>query len=366
MIVVKELGKIFATREGEVCAVNQTSFQVQKGEFYTLLGPSGCGKTTTLRCIAGLEKPTTGDIFLNNRLVASASTFVPPEERGIGMVFQSYAIWPHLTVFDNAAFPLKHGKVKLSKTDIKGRVMEALALAQIEELAQRPAPLLSGGQQQRVALARALVSRPQVLLLDEPLSNLDAKLREELRLEIKELVRRVGITTVYVTHDQSEALAMSDRIAVMLNGKILQEGKPKELYLSPNSKFVAQFIGQINFIEGSVLDTAADGKGIVECAEGRIRCSLPPRMTKGEGALVAVRPEELRAAKRPGSLEENTLEGRVEKAVFLGDFVDCQVSVHGRTIRAKLHPSDDFAEGDQIFLLFDPRSCVVISRHPSD
>jgi iron(III) transport system ATP-binding protein len=363
LITVKGLTKQFSTSEGDVGAVNGISFRVEKGEFYTLLGPSGCGKTTTLRCIAGLEDPTSGEILLNDRAVASAKSTVPPEDRGIGMVFQSYAIWPHLTVFDNVGFPLKHGKARFSKAEIKGRVMEALALVQIEELAQRQAPLLSGGQQQRVALARALVSRPQVLLLDEPLSNLDAKLREELRLEIKDLVRRVGITTVYVTHDQSEALAMSDRIAVMQKGKILQEARPRDLYLRPNSKLVAEFVGQVNFFEGSVLQTSQNGKGIVETRQSRICCSLPSALARGDKVLIAVRPEDLEVSVNPGAPGENTLQGRLEKVLFRGDSLDCVLLAQEQKVYARLHPRSLLTEGEQVYLVFNPEACVVVPHY---
>ncbi|HWP58656.1 MAG TPA: ABC transporter ATP-binding protein [Candidatus Acidoferrales bacterium] len=360
MITVKNLTKRFPTAEGEVGAVNGISFRVEAGEFYTLLGPSGCGKTTTLRCIAGLEDPTSGEIFIGDTAVASGRGIVPPEGRGIGMVFQSYAIWPHLTVFDNVGFPLKHGKTKFSKAEIKERVMEALALVQIEDLAQRPAPLLSGGQQQRVALARALVSRPKVLLLDEPLSNLDAKLREELRLEVKELVRRLGITTVYVTHDQSEALAMSDRIAVMQKGVLLQEAKPRDLYLRPASKLVAEFIGQVNFFEGSVLEADANGKGTVEARQGRIRCLLPAGAKRGEKVLIAVRPEDFAVSTGAPNREENAIQGKLEKIVFRGDSLDCVVDAQGQKVCARLHPRSLLAEGQQVHLIFAPEACVVV------
>lgn len=363
MIQVKGLTKRFSTGTGEVGAVNGISFQVERGEFYTLLGPSGCGKTTTLRCIAGLEDPTSGEIFLADHPVASAQGIVPPEDRGIGMVFQSYAIWPHLTVFDNVGFPLKHGKARFSKAEIKERVMEALALVQIEELAQRQAPLLSGGQQQRVALARALVSRPKVLLLDEPLSNLDAKLREELRVEIKDLVRRVGITTVYVTHDQAEALAMSDRIAVMQKGEILQEARPRDLYLRPNSKLVAEFVGQVNFFEGSVLETGESGKGIVEARQSRISCLLPSGVARGEKVLIAVRPEDLQVSVNPGRPGENTLQGKLEKVLFRGDSLDCVVLAQDQKVYARLHSRSILTEGDHIYLVFHPEACVVVPHH---
>ncbi len=307
---VNGLGKTFQTMDGRVDAIQDLSFEVEPGQFYTLLGPSGCGKSTTLRCLAGLERPDQGEIRIGDRIVSSPTVFLPPNERPIGMVFQSYAIWPHMTVFNNVAFPLKQQKVR--KNERERLVMEALALVQMKDLAHRPAPYLSGGQQQRVALARALVSEPQVLLLDEPLSNLDAKLREELRLEIKELLQRLNITAVYVTHDQAEALAMSDRVAVMFGGKILQEANPKELYLKPNAKFVAQFIGQVNFFEGTVSESSRNGIGVVKTS------------------------------------------------VFLGDFIDCQIRVGEQIVRAKLPPTSDLAQAEQVFLQFEPHACIVL------
>ena len=352
------MAKAFQTMDGKVDALQELSFEVKPGEFYTLLGPSGCGKSTMLRCIAGLERPDRGEISIGDQIVSSSSIFVAPNERPIGMVFQSYAIWPHMTVFKNVAFPLRQQKVP--KKERERRVMEALSLVKMEDLAQRPAPNLSGGQQQRVALARALVSKPQVLLLDEPLSNLDAKLREELRLEIKELLRRVGITALYVTHDQAEALAMSDRIAVMFLGRILQEATPKELYLKPNAKFVAQFIGQVNFFEGVVLESSVQGMGLVQTSHGNLRCPIPVTMPRGAEALVVIRPESLKASEALERENENVLQGKVEKAIFLGDFIDCQVRVGEQRIRAKLPATTEFNEGTHIFLHFSPQACAVL------
>ncbi len=363
-VKVEGLAKTFQTLDGKVDALQELGFEVQPGEFYTLLGPSGCGKSTTLRCIAGLERPDRGDISIGDHVVSSASVFVPPNERPIGMVFQSYAIWPHMTVFNNVAFPLKQQKVP--KSERARLVMEALALVQMEELAQRPAPYLSGGQQQRVALARALVSKPQVLLLDEPLSNLDAKLREELRLEIKDLLKRVGITALYVTHDQAEALAMSDRIAVMFRGKILQEATPKELYLNPNARFVAQFIGQVNFFEGTVLGGSSNGMGGVQTAQGELRCPIPSSISQGSKALVTVRPESFTVTNDVKTGAVNLLEGRVEKSVFLGDFIDCQILVGGQMVRAKLPATSDLSPGDHVFLEFDPHACILLPVLPND
>ncbi len=355
---ISGLTKSFETIDGRTDALQGLSFAVEPGEFYTLLGPSGCGKSTTLRCIAGLERPDAGEVVIGDQVVASPVVFIPPNERPIGMVFQSYAIWPHMTVFNNVAFPLKQQKVP--KRDREHLVMEALSLVQMEKLAHRPAPYLSGGQQQRVALARALVSKPQVLLLDEPLSNLDAKLREELRIEIKELLKRLSITALYVTHDQAEALAMSDRVAVMLNGRILQEASPKELYLKPNARFVAQFIGQVNFFEGTILEQGRNGLGVVKTPQGDWRCPIPASMASGAKALVTVRPESFLISKVKRTGEANVLEGKVEKSVFLGECIDCQIRVGEQAVRTKLPPTSDLSQGDRVYLEFDPRACILL------
>lgn len=360
MIKVKRLSKNFETSAGIVQAVREMSFEVQRGEFYTLLGPSGCGKSTTLRCIAGLERADGGEIIIDNIVVTSPDTFLPPNERPISMVFQSYAIWPHMTVFNNVEFPLKQERPRLSKATRKERVMESLSLVKMEKMANRPSPLLSGGQQQRVALARALVSNPKVLLLDEPLSNLDAKLREELRLEIKDLVRRLGITALYVTHDQLEALAMSDRISVILEGQIVQEAIPKDVYIFPKNTFVAQFIGQVNFFEGIVSDITDQGLGSIENPYGKFVCHLPAGIDRGTKVTMAVRPEFLHGSKRREESKLNMIEGKVERAVFLGDSILCEVLWGKQLIHIKLPSISDVVKGDQIFITFDPKYCSVI------
>jgi iron(III) transport system ATP-binding protein len=258
VIQVSDLHVTYASPEGAVPAVRGVSFAVQDGSFHTLLGPSGCGKTSTLRAIAGLERPIRGEIRIGNETVYSsaAGIAVPPHKRNIGMVFQSYAIWPHMSVIDNLVFPLVKGRHHLPKSQAVERAMHALGLVQLADLARRPATQVSGGQQQRVALARALALEPKVLLLDEPLSNLDAKLRNEMRQELKDLVSRLQITTVYVTHDQVEALSMSDRLAVMQQGVIAQEGSPQDVYFTPASEFVAAFVGKANIVEGTIVQVA--------------------------------------------------------------------------------------------------------------
>src|SRR5512132_3497553 len=255
MLKVEGLFTEYPNERGEIVrAAQDVSFTVAEGRLFTLLGPSGCGKTTTLRSIAGLERPRAGEISVNGRVVYSSSkgVFVTPNRRGFGMVFQSYAIWPHMNVFQNAAFPLEVGDKRYSRKEIRDKVMRVLSAVQLDHLADREATKLSGGQQQRLALARALVMEPALLLLDEPLSNLDAKLRERMRFELKRLQRELGITTVYVTHDQSEALALSHSIAVMNAGRIEQLGTPREVYERPRNQFVADFIGSTNFVAGDV------------------------------------------------------------------------------------------------------------------
>lgn len=364
MVKVESLRKSFQTDQGEVKAVHGISFRVKETEFFTLLGPSGCGKTTTLRCIAGLEKPEEGRISLGDKTVVSAreNLFIPPHQRDIGMVFQSYAIWPHMNVFDNVAFPLTQGKKRLPRAQIKEKVIKALSMVRLEELQKRPAPQLSGGQQQRLALARALVKEPQVLLLDEPLSNLDAKLREEMRIELKDLVKRLKITTVYVTHDQLEALALSDTVAIMKDGEIVQVSTPRELYHSPQSKFTAEFIGTANLFEGEVLkERSPEGLGQVEIEQGLLSCLLSQELKKGRKVVVSVRPENIEILKEKPSSLDNLIEGRVERVIFLGDFLDCQVRAKNQLVRVKLHPTFLIEERKEVFMKFSPELCTVIA-----
>src|SRR5262245_49552347 len=249
---------------GPLIAVNTLSLEAKAGEFLTLLGPSGCGKTTTLRLVAGLERPDQGEIELGGRALSSASDglFVAPERRGMGMVFQSYAIWPHMTVFENVAFPLQ--ELRRPRAEIRERVMAILTTVGLGRLHDRPAPMLSGGQQQRVALARALVSNPQVLLLDEPLSNLDARLREEMRFELRDMQARLGITSIFVTHDQAEAMTLSDRIIVMNAGRIEQEGRPEEVYQRPTTRFVMDFLGRANHVPARMARAGGGWAAIVQ------------------------------------------------------------------------------------------------------
>ncbi len=365
MIKVSGLVKKFTGDKNlpNVQAVNGISFEVAEGRFCTLLGPSGCGKTTTLRCIAGLERPDDGVIYIGERVVSAArdKIFVPPHQRGIGMVFQSYAIWPHMTVFENVAFPLRVGKPRYSPKQIREKVEQALATVQLSGLEDRPAPKLSGGQQQRLALARALVHEPKLLLLDEPLSNLDAKLREQMRIELRELQRRVRITTIYVTHDQSEALAMSNLIAVMQAGQIIQLGSPREIYHKPAGRFVADFIGSTNFIGGTVIWVAANGEASdVQTAHGILKCHLWDGARIGDDVLVSVRPEEVRVHRTPPAVMVNVYPAKVAVSVFLGQHLDCQIDVGGQLLRAHLHPSNDVRRGEEVFVQLPCERCTVV------
>ena len=290
----------------------------QDGEFITLLGPSGCGKTTLLRIIAGFEKPSSGELYIGDQLVSGGKTFVPPEKRSIGMVFQSYAVWPHMNVFDNVAYPLSIRKQ--SKAEIRKDVEHALDIVHLRPYAERFPNQLSGGQQQRVALARALVAAPDLLLLDEPLSNLDAKLRESMRFEIKEIQKQTGITVVYVTHDQAEAMAMSDRIFLINRGVVQQSGSPDDIYNRPVNQFVADFLGKVDFFKGCV----ENGRIVFPAMGGQSLAYTGPRTGKVD---VAIRPENILF--RP----DGELEGVLEAQFYLGDVDDCRVRVGNTIVR---------------------------------
>jgi iron(III) transport system ATP-binding protein len=365
----KARGKKAKAQEGHttVFAVNDVSFEVKEGELFTLLGPSGCGKTTTLRSIAGLEKPDGGKITVGDRVMFSGgdggrAVNMPANQRGLGMVFQSYAIWPHMTVFDNVAFPLQVRKRadRPAKKEIADRVERVLATMELSPQAGRQATKLSGGQQQRLALARALVIQPPLLLLDEPLSNLDAKLRESLRYELKRLQRELGITSVYVTHDQVEALALSTHIAVMEHGRVVQLGKPREVYETPANKFVAEFIGTSNFIPGTV-GAVQGGRHCVETANGTLFIESGSDLPTGSDVVVSIRPEavELSTQSRAGQVA-NEWQGTVVARAFLGDAVDHVVAVGKHEIRARVNPSVSFEPGTEVCLQLDPAKISLV------
>ncbi len=363
MIEVKSLVKIYEDGSNAgVKAVDEISFTVEEGRFYTLLGPSGCGKTTTLRCIAGLEKANGGEIIVAGQKVFSANenTYVPAYRRPIGMVFQSYAIWPHLTVFENVAFPLRVGKQKVSNADVKKKVTAALEQVELGGYEERMATQLSGGQQQRLALARALVREPKVLLHDEPLSNLDAKLRERMRFELRELQRRLRITTLYVTHDQIEALSMSNVIAVMNSGVIAQEGGPRDVYLAPKSQFVANFIGSTNQLPGQVVTMGNDGTGTVRTDDGELSCAILEGLKPGSNVVVVVRPESLNLHLQKPANSANVFAAKIGAAMFLGEYLDCTVELGKNVLQTHQRHTLEIRRGDPVWLELPAAECMAL------
>ncbi len=348
-------------RYGGVVAVDGVSFTVGRGEHVTLLGPSGCGKTTTLRAIAGLEEPSAGAIRIDGRAVYSSAERrnVPSEKRGVSMVFQSYAVWPHMTVFDNVAYGLRVRK--LPRTEIAEQADRALGLVQMREFARRPASNLSGGQQQRVALARAVAFSPTVVLFDEPLSNLDAKLRAEMRVELRELQRRLDITSVYVTHDQEEALAISDRVIVMNNGGIEQVGTPEAIYNRPKNRFVADFVGSANLIGGR-MKSAPTGLGPVmfETEGGVLLQAVATHPPRGDEDRVAIRTAYIDLAAGPPNGAPNAAAGNIRQRLFHGDFIQYIVDWPAGQLTVRRPPTEMFEEGDAVAISFAPEHCVLL------
>jgi iron(III) transport system ATP-binding protein len=360
---VQALYKEYPNERGEIVkAAQDITFEVPEGKLFTLLGPSGCGKTTTLRSIAGLEKPDSGEISVSGRVVYSSAKkiFIAPNRRDFGMVFQSYAIWPHMTVFENAAFPLQVGNKKYSRKQIEENVMRVLHVVALDGLESREATKLSGGQQQRLALARALVMEPQLLLLDEPLSNLDAKLRERMRFELKRLQRDLGITTIYVTHDQSEALALSHEIAVMNEGHIVQIGTARQIYELPQNQFVADFIGSTNFLSGTVVAPQKEANYYkVHTEAGDLVAYCIDSLHKGENVVISVRPENIIVSEqRPDAV--NVWQATVAAKIFLGEYIDFQLQIGERMLQARVHPSLKTPVGNKVYLGMDPEKCVAI------
>src|SRR6266481_7264401 len=346
---------------GNVPAVRGVSFNVLPGEQLTLLGPSGCGKTTTLRAIAGLEQPTAGEIRIDGVPVYSSKRgiHIRAEKRGLSMVFQSYAIWPHMTVFENVAYGLRVRRT--GAAEIAEKVHHALDMVQMRSFASRRAAQLSGGQQQRVALARAFVFSPSVLLFDEPLSNLDAKLRADMRIELRELQHRLGITSVYVTHDLEEALAMSDRIVVMRNGRIEQTGSPGEIYNLPRNAFVADFVGSSNLIQGRLRpDLAHDGLIALETPSGHVVHGMAHGRTVGDELVVSVRTVHLRISTEPPAAAQNVWHVPVEQTVFQGDFTQVHVGWGTQHLIARCAAMEPLALGREVYISVDPRHVVVL------
>lgn len=338
-VTLKNITQVF----GKVTAVKNFSAEIKNGEFVSFLGPSGCGKTTCLRMIAGFDQATDGEIYIGNRLVSSnsQSIFLPPEKRNIGMVFQNYAVWPHMNVFKNVAYPLKIAK-GVGRKEIAERVHHALELTNLSGMDKRYPHQMSGGQQQRVALARALVMEPQVLLLDEPLSNLDAKLREKMRFEIKDLQDRVKITIVYVTHDQAEAMAMSDRVIVINHGEIQQIGPPREIYQNPANTFVADFIGLTNFIHCD----SRDGQTYLSQSDTSLPFTVPDRL-KNQKCIMSIRPEQVTLDREHGQTK-----GVVTRQTFLGNVIDYRIDIGGNTLRVQTDPSLNLPDQTEVYLNF--------------
>jgi iron(III) transport system ATP-binding protein len=366
MLSVSAVSKDYIAEDDRIIkAARDITFEVPRGKMFTLLGPSGCGKTTTLRSIAGLEKPDAGEISVDDRIVFSSEKgiYIPPNHRNFGMVFQSYAIWPHMTVFQNVAFPLQVGPVRHSRAQVREKVLRALHVVALDGLEGRRATQLSGGQQQRLALARALVSEPPLLLLDEPLSNLDAKLRERMRFELKRLQEDLGLTSVYVTHDQAEALALSHQVAVMSQGKIVQIGSPREIYGRPANRFVADFVGTTNLVPGTVLGREGeDGIYAIEVPFGVIAVHAFDALDKGSDALVSIRPEHITVSdreRRNGAKLSNSFEAIVRTQVFLGDRQELELRVGETVLQARAETTFDVASGGKVFITLDRQMCNV-------
>jgi len=361
-IRIRHLRKTFHTPEGDVAALRDVTLTIPAGRVTTLLGPSGCGKTTLLRCIAGLESPDAGEIAFGEQVVWSkgdggAPKSVPPHRRGVAMVFQTYAIWPHMTVFQNVAYPLEARG--LPRSEVARRVREALEFVQLSGFERRPATALSGGQQQRVALARALVSQPRIILFDEPLSNLDAKLREETRRDLRKLLTQLGITALYVTHDRLEALALSDLVVVMKDGAIVEMGTPQEIYFRPRSRFVVEFLGGSNFVEGTVI--GRDGDLVrVETPLGSLLCE-GANAAPGSRVTVYIRTEAIRLAAPGDEGLPNVVRGRLQSLIFLGEYYDAEIAVQETRLAMRLgSTTPPPQEGQQVAVVIEPAGCRIL------
>jgi len=353
ILKVNKLNKSF----GKVKAVQGVSFEAAEGKVLSLLGPSGCGKTTTLRCIAGFESPNSGEIYLDDRKI----TLIPPEKRGIGMVFQNYALWPHMTVYGNLAFGLQIRKV--SKPEINKRIKKVLNIVQLEGYENRYPRQMSGGQQQRIAIARALVFEPGIMLLDEPLSNLDAKLREEMRFEFTELQRKLGITAIYVTHDQAEALVISDKIVILNKGEIVQSGSPKEIYSNPKNKFVAGFIAVSSFIDGRV-DSFGDEKKkvMLKTDDGLVIHAFNNSFDIGQKVSVAIRMNVIKFIQDKNKSDKNTVnifKGKIIQSSYLGNIIDYKIKVGNWEVRTNSDAKYNFKVGEEVTFNLSPEDIIV-------
>ena len=353
ILKVNNLSKSF----GKVKAVREVTFEATEGKVLSLLGPSGCGKTTTLRCIAGFENPDRGEIYLDDRKITS----IPPEKRGIGMVFQNYALWPHMTVYGNLAFSLQIRKVP--KPEIDKRIKKVLSMVQLEGYENRYPRQMSGGQQQRIAMARALVFEPEIMLLDEPLSNLDAQLREEMRFEFTELQRKLGITAVYVTHDQAEALVISDKIVILDQGKIVQSGSPKDIYSNPKNKFVAGFIAVTSFINGRIDSfTEEKKKVIVKTDDGLAIHGFNNSFDIGQKVSVAMRMNVIKFIQDENKNDKNTVNmfrGKIIQSSYLGNIIDYKIKVGNWEVRTNSDAKYNFKIGEEVTFYLSPEDVIV-------
>ncbi|KAB2870371.1 MAG: ABC transporter ATP-binding protein [Burkholderiaceae bacterium] len=357
-ISVCGLSRHYRSEGKTIRALDGVDLTIPANRIFTLLGPSGCGKTTLLRCIVGLDAPDEGEIRIGGELVFSKprGVSVPPERRGLGMVFQTYAIWPHMNVFDNVGYPLQ---VRGAPADVvRRKVAQALEFVQLQGFEQRPATRLSGGQQQRVALARALVAEPKVILFDEPLSNLDAKLREETRKELRTFLSQLQITGVYVTHDRVEALALSDAIAVMRAGRIVEIGAPKKIYFDADHRFVADFIGRANLLK-AVVSEAGDGATVVDSGLGRIACTRRD-LAVGAQATLCIRPESIHLVAGEQPAGANVVNGRVASLVFVGEAYEAEVDAGGERLLARVDPDARLQEGDAVSFRLDREHCLLV------
>ncbi len=359
-IRIEGLSKHYAGAQDGAAALHGLSLDIADNRFVTLLGPSGCGKTTTLRLIAGYLRPDAGTIRVNDAVLSSPDGVVPPERRGMGMVFQNYAVWPHKTVFQNVAFGLQVRRTPAA--EIRERVARMLDVVGLAGYETRLPNEISGGQQQRVALARSLVVEPDILLLDEPLSNLDAKLRERMRVELKQLQRRTGITFIYVTHDQAEALALSDDIAVLHQGVLQQFGPPRDIYTRPASRVVADFMGQVNFVPARIVQSVGRDARVSIGGAWQVTVPRPEGIEAGAAIDIAVRPENIRLSRpsAPAGAVRPGLAGRVAESVYLGNAIEYVVALADDVrLRVQTHPSEVFAAGEAVAVEFDPAQCSI-------
>jgi iron(III) transport system ATP-binding protein len=358
MIKIEHLRKEYAATGARFAAVRDLSFEIARGEVFVLLGPSGCGKSTTLRCVAGLEVPDGGTIWLDGRPVYAGEqggTLVPTEQREVGMVFQSYAVWPHMTVLENVVFPLTDGRTRLPKTEAIRRAREALRLVRLDGLENRPATQLSGGQQQRVALARAVATEPKVLLMDEPLSNLDAALREQMRAELRPLFADLGLTVLYVTHVQAEALSVATRIGVMANGELIQIGAPEDVYERPARQMVMAFLGGSNFVPGEVT-----GRGEAQTPLGAVQAAALQDYPVGSTVVLGLRPEDVVLVQQAPTNGAHVLPGTVTKRLFVGEAVLLEILVHGIVLQARTSRHTRAAVGDSVGVALPPDQWKVM------